>query len=149
MEQELALMIPILAVVLAFGVGFWSIYWGYQKKRLQYDERRSMIEKGMEPPPVLPDEREKKVTPEDCLQRGTIMLFLGIGLGIAYFVVLGAAVLGAAGDGPPPWLFGVGGAIVGLLGVGNLTYYAIAKRRQSEGPSADIPRSKPEPLSGS
>ena len=132
MENELALMVPILMIVLGIGVAFWSIYWNHQKKRLQYDERRLMIERGMEPPPVLPDERKKKVTPEDCLQRGTIMLFLGIGLGIAYFVVLGAA-----GDGPPPWLFGAGGAIVGLLGVGNLTYYAIAKRRQSEGPSAD------------
>ena len=133
MQKELALMIPILTVMLAFGVAFWWIYWDHQKKRLQYDERRSMIEKGMEPPPVLPDERKQKVTPEDCLRRGSIMLFLGIGLGIAYFVVLAAA-----GDGPPPWLFGAGGAIVGLLGVGNLTYYyAIAKRRQSEGPSAD------------
>ena len=131
MEEEFALMIPILAVTLAFGVGFWSIYWDHQKKRLQYDERQLMIEKGMEPPPVMPDEK-KKVTPEDCLRRGTIMLFLGIGLGIAYFVVPGAA-----GYGPPPWLFGAGGAIVGLLGVGNLTYYAIAKRRQSEGSSAD------------
>ena len=80
MRQELALMIPILTVMLAFGVAFWWIYWDHQKKRLQYDERRSMIEKGMEPPPVLPDERKKKVTPEDCLRRGTVMLFLGIGL---------------------------------------------------------------------
>ena len=136
MERELALMIPILAITLAFGVGFWSIYWDYQKKRLQYDERRLMIEKGMEPPPVLPDEKKKKVTPEDCLQRGIIMLFLGIGLGIAHLVVRGAPGYGYGG--PPSWLFGAGGVIVGLLGVGNLTYYyAIAKRRQSEGPSAD------------
>ena len=132
MENELALMVPILMIVLGIGVAFWSIYWNHQKKRLQYDERRLMIEKGMEPPAVFPDERKKKVTPEDCLRQGIIMLFLGIGLGIVYFVVSGAA-----GDGPPPWLFGAGGAIVGLLGVGNLTYYAIAKRRQSEGPSAD------------
>ena len=65
------------------------------------------------------------------------MLFLGIGLGIAYFVVLATAGDGPHWGGPPPWLFGAGGAIVGLLGVGNLTCYAIAKRRQSEGPSAD------------
>ena len=37
-----------------------------------------MIEKGMEPPPAPLDEEKKNVTAEDCLRRGTIMLFLGI-----------------------------------------------------------------------
>ncbi len=127
MEQELALMIPIIAIVLGIGVAFWAIYWDHQKKRLQYQERQLMIEKGMEPPPALLDEEEKKVTPEDCLRRGTIMLFLGIGLGIAYLIAL-------AGDGPPSWIVGTAGAIVGLLGVGNLTYYAIAKRQSEKRP---------------
>lgn len=77
MADELALMIPIVSIVLGIGVAFWSIYWDHQKKRLQYQERQLMIEKGMEPPPVLLDEEKKKVTPEDCLRRGTIMLFLG------------------------------------------------------------------------
>ena len=131
MEQELAVMIPIVAIVLGIGVAFWAIYWEHQKKRLQYQERQLMIEKGMEPPPALLDEEKKNVTPEDCLRRGTIMLFLGIGLGMAYLIV-------PTGDGPPPWLFGTAGAIVGLLGVGNLTYYAIA-RRQSEKRPADSP----------
>ena len=130
MENELALMIPIISIVLGIGVAFWSIYWDHQKKRLQYAERQLMIEKGMEPPPVLLDEEEKKVTPEDCLRRGTIMLFLGIGLGIVYLMV-------PVANGPPPWLFGSGAAIVGLLGVGNLAYYAIAKRQKSEKTPAD------------
>ena len=106
MVEELALMIPIIAIVLGIGVAFWAIYWDHQKKRLQYQERQLMIEKGMEPPPVLLDEEEKKVTPEDCLRRGTIMLSLGIGLGIVYFVI-------PVADGPPPWLFGTASAIVG------------------------------------
>ena len=131
MEQELSLMIPIIAMLLGIGVAFWAIYWDHQKKRLQYQERQLMIEKGMEPPPALLDEEKKNVTPEDCLRRGTIMLFLGIGLGIAYLIV-------PAGDGPPPWLFGTAGAIVGLLGVGNLTYYAIAKRQSEKRPADTV-----------
>lgn len=127
MEGVLAMMIPILGI----GVAFWSIYWDHRKKRLQYEERRLMIEKGMEPPPVLPDD-DKKVTPEDCLRRGTIMLFLGIGIGVAYFVLPASG-----GDAPPPWLAGAAGAIVGLLGVGNLTYYLIARRTGSDKESAD------------
>lgn len=128
MANELALMIPIIAIVLGIGVAFWAIYWDHQKKRLQYAERQLMIEKGMEPPPALLDEEKKKVTPEDCLRRGTIMLFLGIGFALVYLMV-------PTGDGPPPWLFGAGAAIVGLLGVGNLTYYTIAKRQSEKRPA--------------
>jgi uncharacterized membrane protein YfcA len=132
MEEELALMIPIVSIVLGIGLAFWVIYWEYQKKRLQYQERQLMIEKGMEPPPVLLDEEKKKMTLEDCLRRGIIMLFLGIGFGIIYFMVSVSE-----GDGPLPWLFGTASAIVGLLGAGYLTYYAIAKRQKSEEPPAD------------
>ena len=133
--EELALMIPIISIVLGIGLAFWAIYWEYQKKRLQYQERQLMIEKGMEPPPVLLDEGKKKMTLEDCLRRGIIMLFLGIGFGIIYFMV-------SVSDGPlpwlfGPWLFGTASAIVGLLGAGYLTYYAIAKRRKSEESPAD------------
>jgi hypothetical protein len=79
--EYVALLIPITAIVFGIGVAFWSIYWDHQKKRLQYQERQLMIEKGLTPPPELPKE-QKKVTPEDCLRRGTILLFLGLGFGV-------------------------------------------------------------------
>ena len=63
MDDVLALMIPIIAIVLGIGTAFWSIYWDHQKKRLQYQERQLMIEKGMTPPPVLPDQPKKKDRP--------------------------------------------------------------------------------------
>jgi Domain of unknown function (DUF6249) len=119
----MALMVPNLAIVLGVGVAFWSIYWDHQKKRLQYEERRLMIERGLTPPPELPSKPKNATTPEDCLRRGTIMFFLGIGFAIAYFVVQWT------GPARPAWLLGVAAAIVGLLGVGNLVYYAIARRR--------------------
>jgi hypothetical protein len=39
-----------LAIVLSIGVAFWAIYWDHRQKRLQYEERRLMIERGMMPP---------------------------------------------------------------------------------------------------
>ena len=32
----------------------WLAYWEYRKKRLQFEERRTAIENGMEPPPLPP-----------------------------------------------------------------------------------------------
>ena len=130
----LGVMIPILAIVLGIGVAFWAIYWDHRKKQLQYEERRLMIEKGMAPPPVLLEDEKKRWTAEDCLRRGTVMLFLGIGLGIGYFVLRNSM-----SDGPPAWQLGVAGAIVGLLGLGNLVYYFIAKGRKPGEPAGRVP----------
>ena len=123
----LAMMIPIVGIVLGIGIGFWAIYWDYRTKQLKYRERVLMIEKGLTPPPLVPD--KTPATPEDCLRRGTIMLFLGIGLAIGYFILLRF-------EGPPDWICGLGAAIVGLLGVGNLVYYFIARKRTPEGPQS-------------
>jgi len=124
----LGVMIPIIAIVLGIGVAFWAIYWNHRKQRLQYEERRLMIEKGMAPP-VLSEGEGRRWTPEDCLRRGTIMVFLGIGCGIGYFVLRNTTV-----PEPRDWQLGVAGAIVGLLGLGNLTYYLIAKGRKPAEP---------------
>jgi hypothetical protein len=88
---------------------------------MKYEERRQMIEKGMAPPPVAPEE-DPRPTPEDYLRRGVIMSFLAAGLGIA------SLVLGIA-DGPPAWLLLVAASIVGSLGLGNLVYFLIARKR--------------------
>jgi hypothetical protein len=122
MEDVVALMIPIVAITLSLGVAFWSIYWDHQKKRLQYHERQLMIERGMTPPLELPEERKSYArSPEDSLRRGTVMLFLGVGLGIGYIVLMNSG-------GPPEWIAGVAGAVVGFIGLGHLTYYFIARR---------------------
>src|SRR5688572_21570652 len=120
LEDLVQLLIPISAIVLGIGVAFWSIYWDHQKKRLQYQERQLMIEKGLTPPPMISEEKSKK-TPEDSLRRGTILLFLGIGF------TIGAVVLANFGDEQDlVWIAGLTAAIVGSLGVGNLVYYFIA-----------------------
>ena len=118
------MMIPFTAIVLGIGVAFWSIYWDHQKTRLQYQERQLMIEKGLTPPPVLPDQPKKKITPDDCLRRGTVLLFLGLGLGAGY------GIMGTrTSDEELIGLIGVAAAIVGFLGLGYLAYYFIARHR--------------------
>ena len=122
-------MVPILAIVLGIGLAFWSIYWNHQKRQLQYRERQLMIEKGLTPPPQLLGDDRKKNTPEDCLRRGTVLLFLGIGLAV------GSAVLGNGGfmdDNEFVGLVALTAAIVGFIGLGNLVYYFIARRKPED-----------------
>lgn len=122
----------LITVVLSLGIAFWAIYWKFQRTRLQYQERQLMIEKGLAPPPVLP-EQPKKVTPEDALRRGLVQVFLGVGLGIGYVVLSRPDV-----DGPPAWIAGLFGAVVGFLGLGHLTYYLVARRAKQPSDRTDM-----------
>jgi hypothetical protein len=125
LQNLVELLIPISAIVLGIGVAFWSIYWDHQKKRLQYQERQLMIEKGLTPPPMI-SEKSKK-TPEDSLRRGIVQLFLGLGF------TIGAVVLANFGEEQDlVWIAGVTAAIVGSLGLGNLVYYFIARRKPAD-----------------
>lgn len=131
-EGVLAILIGLVTVVMGIGVVFWAIYWAYRKTHLQYRERQLMIEKGMEPPALLPEQQAKKPpTPEESLRRGMIMVFLGIGFGIGYFILRSSAI---PDEAPPAWLLGLAGSIVGLLGIGNLAYYFIWRRHKTEEP---------------
>jgi hypothetical protein len=125
-NQTLALAIPIIAIVLGIGVAFWAIYWSHQTKRLQYEERRLMIEKGMTPPEIVPEDEDKPATPEQTFKSGLVMLFLGIGLGLGYFILRNSF----DGDGPPPWALGLAGSIVGFIGLSNVVYYFLRKDQQ-------------------
>lgn len=120
------ILVPLSAIVLGIGLAFWSVYWNHQKRQLQYRERQLMIEKGMTPPPVMPEE-PKRSTPEDCLRRGIVQLFVGIGLTLASVVLANFA-----NDQELVWIAGVAAAIVGSIGVGNLVYYFIARRKPEE-----------------
>jgi hypothetical protein len=121
------IMIPLSAVVLGIGLSFWSMFLAHQRKRLQYQERQLMIEKGMVPPPELLEDDRTKITPEDCLRRGTILLFLGIGLALSAVVLANFG-----GEEELVWIAGVAAAIIGSLGVGNLVYYGIARRKPQD-----------------
>jgi hypothetical protein len=128
MEAVVGTLIPLAAIVMGIGLAFWSLYLEHQQRRLQFEERRIMIEKGMQPPPMVPYSRHRPPTLEDTLRRGTIMVFLGIGLIAAMGLVFGVGGLGGRGLAR---LLAIGGPIVLLIGVGHLVYYRIAKRDQS------------------
>jgi hypothetical protein len=120
-------MVPIVALVLGIGLAFWSVYWNHQKRQLQYRERQLMLEKGLTPPPQLLAEERKRITPEDCLRRGIVQVFLGLGLTLA------SVVLANFGDQEQlVWIAGVAAAIIGSIGVGNLVYYFIARRKPED-----------------
>ena len=120
-----AILIPLSAIILGIGLAFWWVYWNHQKRQLQYRERQLMIEKGL-PPPLLLEERSA-ITPEGSLRRGTILLCLGIGLAV------GTAVLrNFMDDREFVGLIALAAAIVGSIGVGNLVYYFIARRKSED-----------------
>jgi hypothetical protein len=53
--EDLGILIMVAMVIVGTVVVIaWAVYWDYQKKRLKFEERRAMIEKGMEPPPPAP-----------------------------------------------------------------------------------------------
>jgi hypothetical protein len=124
----LGALVPIVAIVMGIGLAFWRTYWAHQRRRLQHQERLAMIERGMTPPPEPPVEDRRRWSPasrEDALRRGTTLVFLGVGLGLAAVVV---AYTGE--DRDLIWVAGAFGAIVGFLGLGNLAYYLIARDRK-------------------
>jgi hypothetical protein len=126
MEQitgVLGVITGLVSVVMSLGIVFWWIYWSYRKKHLQYQERQLMIEKGLTPPPVLP---EQPVTLESTLRRGTVLLCLGIGFGVAAPIAAYLVERELAG------VLAVTAAIVGFVGLGNLVYYFIARRSARE-----------------
>ena len=159
-DERFGLWFAVLVIVLGATVAVWAIYWEYRKRQLQHDERRSMIEKGMTPPPLHPAGSWRQAYPqqlrhearlrmiekgipvtlddkkpwaiEDFLRRGTIMLFVGIGLGIAYFA------LSPTNDFKG--LIGFLAPLLGSAGLGCIIYYYLAKDRLSEKPAENPER---------
>ena len=122
-------LIPIVAILATFSVPVTAIIMDYRKRRLQFDERRAMIERGMQPPPMadmghgehgtLEQRREKS------LRSGVVLLSLGLGLVVASLVLQSGLVqsfIPRQVAGP----MSVGAAVLAFLGIGNLVYYAIS-----------------------
>jgi hypothetical protein len=87
------------------------------KHKLDFEERRLMIEKGMTPP----SPPKKSWGWHDYLRIGLVMLFLGVGLAIAYLFLVHTGDVGDAGPA------GAWGAVIGMAGLG-LTIYALIAR---------------------
>lgn len=125
MEDIIGASIPLAAIVMGIGIAFWRMYLDHQRKRLQFEERRLMIERGMTPPPLPADPPRRSL--ESSLRNGIILVFLGLGLAVAYAVRQRGDLFGsqpAANSG-----LAIAAPIVLLLGVGYLVYYAVARKQ--------------------
>ena len=47
-------LLAVTLTVCVTGLIAWAVYWDFRKKRLQFEERRVMIENGLTPPPPAP-----------------------------------------------------------------------------------------------
>ncbi len=133
------LLIPIVAILGSFAIPIVAIIMDFRRRKLISDERRAMIERGMQPPPL--DEqafgnRHGGSTPgerrERALASGIRLVGLGIGLAVgAYLVgyVLPDGFIPRGIVGP----LAIGACVLGFLGVGNLVYYANSRQRGAGG----------------
>jgi len=128
--------IPIVAILGTFSVPIVAIIMDFRRRKLQFEERRAMIERGMQPPELEFDRKGR--TPEErrerTLRSGVVLLCLGVGLAIAAFVLMNLVtesflprrMAGMAAIAAP---------IVGFVGLGNLIFHALSRRRGTgEGP---------------
>ena len=119
--EQMALLIPILAIVLGVGIAIVAIVASHREKQkraeLRHRERLTAIEKGIELPPD-PD-AEPPPKKGNTLRSGLINLFVGI--------VLYVAIAEVAGDDVA--LFGL---IPAAIGLGSLISYFVEGRKKSE-----------------
>jgi hypothetical protein len=130
--------IPIIAIVGTFSVPVTAIVMDYRRRKLQFEERRAMIERGMQPPPLAEySARNGRFHPDPAVRRerslftGVSMLFLGAGLGVGAWLlenVVSVSFIPKGVVGPMT----VGSAVLLFIGLGNLAYFAITAKSAGE-----------------
>jgi hypothetical protein len=122
--DQIAVFIPIVAIVMGVGIGMLAIYFDYRKKQdmfaLHHKERMAAIEKGMDVPPLPPEffqdgRRSRPRTHGDFLRRGLVLLFVGAAVCIALY--------NAQRDA---WLWGL---VPAAVGIAQLLYFYLARPR--------------------
>jgi len=130
-------LIPVVAIVGGMSMGVIGMITEHRRKQALLEERRLMIEKGMTPPPLSEQVLDAgapmagtQSSIESSLKTGVITLFVGLGL-MAAFLVLRYVVVEDFTVIPRPFLalLGPAGALVSLIGIGNLFYFWVASRR--------------------
>jgi hypothetical protein len=115
--EQMALMIPILAIVLGVGIAIVAILTSHREKlkraELRHRERITALEKGMEVPP----DTEPAPRRGSYLRSGLISLFIGIVLYFALLELVGSDVA----------LFGL---LPAAIGIGSLISYFVEERRK-------------------
>jgi len=115
MEEELALMVPIVAIVGGLCIGAYSMYLKARSREMAHRERLAMIEKGLVPAPEQDPERFDRLTggKRDWHEHGAArarqsgIMLMGVGVGLAILIGLTSGVL-AVGLGVGGFVFMVG-----------------------------------------
>jgi hypothetical protein len=118
----IGLLLPIITIVMGFGIGMLALWLDYRKKRdifqLHHAERMAAIEKGIEVPPLPPEffQATRPRPPPDMLRRGLLWLLLGAS---------GAAAMYESGAREQAWW----GLVLFAWGIADLLFYALDRRR--------------------
>ena len=137
--EQIAVFIPIVAIVMGIGIGMLSLYLNYRKKRdiyeLHHKERMAAIEKGMELPPLpmefFRDTRDAgKRTPEGRLRSGLVLLLVGAAVAFALYH--------SSNGSQEAWVWGL---VPAAVGVANLVVWAVSRKNPpADGTPPDAPR---------
>ncbi len=132
-EDILELMIPIITIVMAMGIGMLRLWIDYRKKRemfqLYHAERMAAIDKGGEVPPLPPeffrDYRRPAKVPSDHLRIGLIWLLIG---------AAGFVAIWMRSQQDAWW-----GLVPAAFGAANLLFYFIARHPGAPGSAGNPP----------
>lgn len=138
--QNAGILIPVVAIAATFSVPVVAIIMDYKRRKLVSEERRAMIEKGMEPPPLDDASyqhgfRDPERRRERALFSGLSSLMIGIGLGVAAFLlqnVVKQSFIPLQIVGP----LTIGACVLSAIGIGNLIYFAVTRKKGGEGGAA-------------
>lgn len=121
-------MESVAIVSIIFGTSFLivvaALVLAYKSRSIEHKERLAAIEKGIPLPDLckgLPENRRHA-----SLQRGIILLFVGVGLAVALYFTTGAGLRVA-----------IWGLFVAFIGVGNLVWWAISRKLDGGAGSQD------------
>jgi hypothetical protein len=135
---DTGILVPLVAIVGGLTIPITAIVMDFRRRRLQFEERRAMIDKGMVPPPLEEDRspwgprwRDPAFQRARSLRTGVIMLMLGIGMAVAFCVQQYYVSSDTIMWHGPRWGLAIAASIVGFLGLGNLIYYAVSGKKES------------------
>lgn len=128
-------LIPIVAIAGGLSIPIIAMFLDSRRRRLLFEERRAMIEKGMQPPELddspggygmsrgTPEQRRDR-----ALYSGIISLGIGLGLGLGAFLI-GYVLEGSFIPRRAVGGMALGACILTFIGLGNLLYYATTKAK--------------------